>query len=348
MDSDIFKIKHYDYTLPEELIAQKPAVPRDSSALLVVNRQKAAMSRMVFSDIGRFLAAGDVLVLNNTEVIRARLSGENSRGKKIEVLLLKEKTPGLWEVLVRPGKAARLNDIISFNQGKLSARIVEKTESGSRLVLFDKIDLENILEEIGIVPLPPYIEKDTGDPNDYQTVYAAKRGAVAAPTAGLHFTKPLLGSLVEKGVIITYVTLHCGLATFRPIKVEDVRRHKIDSEWIEIPTSAVNEINAAKQNKRRVIGVGTTAIRTLESRAFLNSQGIFQVSPFSGETDLFITPGYNFKIIDAVISNFHTPRSTNLVLMAAFMGLGLTKKSYMRAREEKFRFFSFGDAMFIE
>jgi S-adenosylmethionine:tRNA ribosyltransferase-isomerase len=347
MDSDIFHLKHYDYEIPSELIAQEPASPRDSSCLLVANRADSSLKEKSFKDIIEFLKSGDVLVLNNTEVIRARLLGKNSKGQTVEVLLLREKSQGVWEVLVKPGKRAGVDEVLIFHEEKFQAKIIGKNISGSRIIEFNIANIDNILLEVGKVPLPPYIKREVKTPDDYQTVYAKKKGAVAAPTAGLHFTKKLLGAIEKKGVKIVYVTLHCGLPTFRPVKTEDIRQHVIGSEWIEIPELSAQIINRAKKDNRRVIGVGTTAIRTLESAAFLDEQGVFQVTPFQGETSLFIVSGYKFKIIDAVVTNFHTPCSTNLILMASFMGLNFMKESYFFAKQQKFRFFSFGDAMLI-
>ena len=347
MDSHIFDLSNYDYQLPKELIAQTPASPRDSSRLLVIKREKTSIEQTVFSDISRFLKPGDVLVLNNTEVIRARLHGENSQGAKIEVLLAGKIHEQCWEVLIKPAKRARPGEILSFAGGRLKASVLRAGESGLPVLDFGSFCLETVLPEIGEVPLPPYIKEALSKPDDYQTVYAAKQGAVAAPTAGLHFTQPLLDSLAAGGIDIVYVTLHCGLPTFRPIQAGDIRNHKIGSEWIELSAETADIINRAKAAHRRIIAVGTTAIRTLETTAFLNQNNTFQVKAFSGQTNLFIVPGYTFKMVDAVITNFHTPCSTNLVLMTAFICLELRQCAYSKAQQEKFRFFSFGDAMLI-
>jgi S-adenosylmethionine:tRNA ribosyltransferase-isomerase len=347
MDTGIFSLSHYTYDISRQLIAQEPVVPRDSSRLLVLDRKNGTIKEMIFRDITELLQQGDVLVLNNTEVIKARLPGEKKSGSKIEVLLLKQKSPGIWEVLVKPGKRARLGDEIVFAEGLLKAHILEKTPRGSRIIKFDSPDMEASLTQVGKVPLPPYIKRELDDFGGYQTVYAKKRGAVAAPTAGLHFTEELIERLKHKGVEIVYITLHCGLATFRPVKTGDIREHKIESEWVEITAEASQSINKAKDESRRVIGVGTTSVRALESAAFFNKEGSVRLRPMAFDTSLYILPGYRFKIIDVLVTNFHTPQSTNLILVASFCGLPLLKKSYSLAKEQNFRFFSFGDAMFI-
>jgi len=347
MEKDIFNRSHYDYQIPEILIAQEPAVPRDSCRLLMVDKGKGTVGEGIFKDIIDFFHQGDILVLNNTRVIKARLRGKKENGGKLEVLLLKKIRKGAWEVLVKPGKRARIGNKIIFDEGNLSAVIVDRTPQGSRIFEFSPPDLEDFLEEAGEVPLPPYIKKEVSDSSVYQTVYAKKGGAVAAPTAGLHFTNQLIEKLKRKGVKIVYVTLHCGLATFRPVKTEDIREHKIESEWVEILPRTAKAINQAKIEGNRIIAVGTTAVRTLESAAFLDSKGICRVKPCSGETNLYIVPGYKFKIIDTLITNFHTPCSTNLILVSSLCGLSLSKESYAYAKRRKFRFFSFGDAMLI-
>lgn len=313
----------------------------------MVNRQKATISEMVFRDVVDLLQAGDVLVINDTEVIKARLVGRKASGAKIEILLLKEKNPGIWEVLVKPAKRIRIHDRVIFGEGKLSAGIVARTVHGTWIAEFRPSDIEAILYKVGKVPLPPYIKRELEDFGPYQTVYAKKRGAVAAPTAGLHFTEDLIGKFQQKGIRIVDVTLHCGLATFRPVKVQDIRNHRIESERLEISDSAACAISLAKREGRRIIAVGTTSVRALESAAVLDKEARALARPFCGETNLYIIPGYQFKIIDAFITNFHTPCSTNLILAASFCGLELLKKSYSLAKELKFRFYSFGDAMFI-
>ncbi|MCK4519771.1 MAG: tRNA preQ1(34) S-adenosylmethionine ribosyltransferase-isomerase QueA [Candidatus Omnitrophica bacterium] len=343
MTEDIFDLKHYDFQIPKDLTAQEPAVPRDKCRLLVINRKNSCLKREVFRDIVNYLKKGDVLVLNNTKVIRAKLSARKMSGGKLEILLLKQKEKGVWEVLVKPGKRARVGDVISFERGGYKAKILDKTSSGSRILKFDFLDLESFLSRIGAVPLPPYIKKEVQDPDDYQTVYARREGAVAAPTAGLHFTPELIRKIEAKGVEVLYITLHCGLATFRPVKCKDIRNHPIESEWVEISLSVAQAINKAKKKGRRIIAVGTTGVRALESAAL----GETSIKAFSGSTNFYITPGYKFKVVDALITNFHTPLSTNLILVSSFANSALIKKSYLYARDEKFRFYSFGDAMLI-
>ncbi|MBN3039834.1 MAG: tRNA preQ1(34) S-adenosylmethionine ribosyltransferase-isomerase QueA [Candidatus Omnitrophica bacterium] len=348
MRESVYSISQYEYDLPRVLIAQKPAIPRDSSRLLILDRKKKSMEERVFSDIGQFLGSGDLLVLNNTEVIKARLLGETVKKSKIEVLLLKEQKTGFWQALVKPGRKAMPGSEIYFAQGKIKGRIVEKTSSGTRIICFEPKNIQELLDSVGKIPLPPYIKEDTKKDDDYQTVYAKEKGAVAAPTAGLHFTTGLLQGLRDKGVEVVYLTLHCGLATFRPVKCQDIREHDIESEMLEITPDSAKKINQAKDQQRRIIAVGTTVIRALESAAYKDPQGNFRVRPFNQETRLFIVPGYTFRIVDAVITNFHTPRSTNLILLASFCGLELIKNTYSYAKDKKMRFFSFGDAMFIQ
>jgi len=345
MISDVFSVSQYDFKIPQDLIAQEPASPRDNCRLLILDRKNSSLKSKVFSDIIDYLREGDVLVLNNTKVIRAKLEARRNSGAKIEILLLQEKENGIWEALVKPGKKARVGETISFSGGDYKAKIIGKTGSGSRILDFNPLDVDDFIARTGAVPLPHYIKKGVKDPDDYQTIYAKHKGAVAAPTAGLHFTPGLIKKIEEKGVKILYVTLHCSLATFRPVKCEDIRKHVIESERVEVTPSVAKSINQAKKNQQRIIAVGTTAIRSLES-AVSRDKGSW-VKAFSGSTSLYITPGYKFKVIDALISNFHTPFSTNLILVSAFASFPLIRQSYTYARDEKFRFYSFGDAMFI-
>lgn len=347
MKEDVFNLKNYVYDLPTELIAQKPLANRDCSRLLVLNRKDSTIKEAVFKDVADFFSKGDVLVLNNTKVIRAKLIGKKPSGAKIEVLLLKEKEKGLWEALVKPGKRARINDTIIFEPGVLEAKVIDKTEAGSRILKFNPRNFSKLLETVGQVPVPHYIKSQVKDLEIYQTVYAKHKGAVAAPTAGLHFTKELIAGLKAKGVEITYITLHCGLATFRPVKTQDVREHKIASEYIELSKQTAQIVNKAKKQGRRVIAVGTTSVRALESAA-VHKDKAFLVKDFYGDTRLYIRGPYKFKIIDALITNFHTPASTNLIMVSSFAGLGLIKEAYAFAQAHKFRFFSFGDAMLID
>ncbi|MCK4912318.1 MAG: tRNA preQ1(34) S-adenosylmethionine ribosyltransferase-isomerase QueA [Candidatus Omnitrophica bacterium] len=345
MTGDIFNLSQYDFKIPQDLIAQEPANPRDSCRLLVLDRKDSSLNTRIFRDIVDYLREGDVLILNNTKVIRAKLKANRSSGAKLEILLLEEKKKGVWEALVKPGKRARVGETINFSGGDYKAKIIDKTASGSRILDFRPLDVGDFIKKIGKVPLPHYIKKGVKDPDDYQTIYAKREGAVAAPTAGLHFTPELIKKIEEKGVKILYVTLHCSLATFRPVKCEDIRDHLIESERVEVTSLVAKTINQAKKNQQRIIAVGTTAIRSLESA--VSSKRGFWAKAFSGPTNLYITPGYKFKVVDALITNFHTPSSTNLVLVSAFAKPSLIRQSYTYAKDEKFRFYSFGDAMLI-
>ncbi|MBP7087787.1 MAG: tRNA preQ1(34) S-adenosylmethionine ribosyltransferase-isomerase QueA [Candidatus Omnitrophica bacterium] len=342
-----WSLEQYFYELPRELIAQEPTNPRDKCRLLVLNRTQETIKELYFFDIVDFLQKGDVLVLNNTKVIKARLYGQREKGAKVEILLLKKVNLGEWEVLVKPAKRARIKDTLIFKDGKLRAQVIAKTEKGSKIVQFFPADIENLLVQVGETPFPPYIKKTTASFEDYQTIYAKNEGAVAAPTAGLHFTEELLEKLLKRGINIVYLTLHCGLATFRPVKVPDIRKHDIDSEYVELSSQAAEIINKARSDKKRIIAVGTTAVRSLESAAFKDSKQKFMVKPFCGQTNLYITAGYDFKITDGLITNFHTPYSTNLILVSAFAGLEFIRRSYNYAIDRRLRFYSFGDAMFI-
>jgi len=346
MDKSFFDTEEYNFTIPKELIAQTPAKPRDSCRLLVIDRADSTIKETRFKKISEFFNEGDVLVLNDTKVIRARLEGVKQSGAKVEILLLGEVKKGVWRVLVNPGKRAKIGDQIIFKKDVLSAEVIDRTDQGGRILKFDPSNLDDFLLDLGQVPLPPYIKDNIQDPNDYQTIYAKKKGAVAAPTAGLHFTRELLSKLEDKGVVIAYITLHCGLATFRPVKVKDIRQHRIDSEWVDISSKTVKIINSAKKRGKRVIAVGTTAVRSLESAVSSKSEG--HITSFSGSTRLYITPGYEFKIVDALITNFHTPASTNLILVSSFASSRLIKDGYRLAKDKKFRFYSFGDAMLIK
>jgi len=342
-----FDLSEFGYTLPIELIAQKPQEKRDESRLLILDRQKKTVKEGIFKEIVDFLEKGDVLVLNDTKVIPARIFGRKQTGAKIEVLLLREIEKGLWEALIKPAKRIKLNQKIFFNQNSFWAELLEKKEDGINLIKFNTTDIKELLNKYGKLPIPHYIKKYPDEPNRYQTVYAQKEGAVASPTAGLHFTEELLEKLKLKGINIVYITLHCGLATFRPIKEKDIRRHKMPEEYYQISEDTAKIINQAKKEKRRVFACGTTTTRALETASFLDKDGIFKVKSESGNTKLFIYPGYQFKIIDGLITNFHLPYSTNLILVASFCGLDFILKAYQYAIERKFRFYSFGDAMLI-
>lgn len=342
-----FSLSNFDFSLPPELIAQEPLDTRDDSRLLIVNRQNQSVNENQFKNILDYLKAGDVLVLNNTKVMPVRLFAKKKSGAKIEILLLKETEPSIWEALIMPSKRLKTNDEIIFENSPVKAIVLDKTAIGARLLKFSTADVKSFINQVGLAPTPPYIKKEVDNQAKYQTVYAKVDGAIAAPTAGFHFTPELLKKIQDKNIAITYVTLHCSLATFRPVKTDDIRDHVIESEYIGIDQSTVDIINKAKKENRRIVGVGTTSIRTLESVAFIDETNTPQVKPFTGETKLYITPGYKFKIIDAVITNFHTPHSTNLVLVSCFASIDLIQKSYNYAIKNKFRFFSFGDAMLI-
>jgi len=347
MDKDIFNLRQYNYEVPPELIAQEPLPKREESRLLVVHRRKKWWEEVVFRDIVFFLRKGDVVVTNDTKVIKARLLARKKTGGHLEVLLLRERKEGVWEALVKPGKRAKVGDILFFgNTPQFSAYVRDKTQQGGRVLEFTPSEVKPLLDVYGKMPVPPYIKKEVEKDENYQTVYAFKEGAIAAPTAGFHFTEDTFARMRQKGVEVTYVTLHCGLHTFRPIKTSDIRVHPIEEEVFELSQETASCINEAKRQGRRVIAVGTTTIRTLESAAF-SKGGMYQVTSQKRGTDLYIYPGYEFKIIDAVVTNFHTPCSTNLVLISTFCGLDLTQRAYRYALRERFRFFSFGDAMFI-
>ena len=338
-------IKEFYYDLPEELIAQDPLADRSSSRLLTLDKNSGAFSHHVFRDIVDYLNPGDCLVLNNTKVIPARLMGEKEgTGAGIEVLLLKRKEGDIWETLVKPGKKARPGARISFGNGLLVGEVVDVVEEGNRLIKFEYEGIfEEILDQLGQMPLPPYITHRLEDKNRYQTVYAKHDGSAAAPTAGLHFTPELLEIIKEKGVKVAEVTLHVGLGTFRPVKVENILEHHMHSEFYMVEEDQAAIINETKKNGGRVICVGTTSCRTLESAT--GEDGILRAG--SGWTEIFIYPGYRFKILDALITNFHLPESTLLMLVSALAGRDNVMAAYEEAVKERYRFFSFGDAMLI-
>lgn len=339
------KTSDFDYELPTELIAQHPAEKRDHSRLLVMDKYTGAVEHHVFKDIVNYLHAGDVLVINNTKVIPARIFGTKEGGTaKIEVLLLKrdEMLPNTWEVLVHPGKRAKVGTVIDFGEGRLKGEVIENTSAGRKITFhFDGI-FEEILEDLGTMPLPPYIHEQLEDQTRYQTVYAKVDGSAAAPTAGLHFTKDLLALLKEKGVGIEEVLLHVGLGTFKPVNEEDIEDHEMHSEYYEISKETAERINQAKAEGRRIISVGTTSTRALESAA---RDG--RLIAGSGWTNIFIYPGYKWQIVDGLITNFHLPKSTLMMLVSALSKRELILNAYQEAVAQKYRFFSFGDAMFI-
>lgn len=339
-------VKDYDYDLPEELIAQDPLEDRSSSRLMVLDRQTGDVEHRHFTDILEYLHPGDCLVINNTRVIPARLFGvKEDTQAKIEVLLLKRKENDIWETLVKPGKKAKPGTKLVFGDGLLTAEVVDVVEEGNRLIQFHYDGIfEEILDQLGQMPLPPYITHQLKDKNRYQTVYAKYDGSAAAPTAGLHFTKELLQKVKDMGVDIAEVTLHVGLGTFRPVKVENVLDHRMHSEFYMVSQEAADKINRAKESGHRVIAVGTTSTRTLEAAADENGR----LHETSGWTEIFIYPGYQFKVIDALITNFHLPQSTLVMLVSALAGREHVLHAYEIAVKERYRFFSFGDAMLIQ
>jgi len=339
------KVSDFYYELPERLIAQTPLEQRQMSRLLVLDRKTGNIEHRHFKDLVEYLDKGDCLVLNDTRVIPARLLGlREDTGGKIEFVLLKQVDKDIWEVILKPGRRARPGTRFVFGGGALRARILDVVEQGNRLVEFEyEGTFEEVLDKVGIVPLPPYIKQKLKDPERYQTVYAREKGSAAAPTAGLHFTDELLAELKAKGIEIVYLTLHVGLGTFRPVKSETVEGHKMHSEYYRISSQACSTINAARDRGARIVAVGTTSCRVLETAA--DEDG--RVKPQEGWTDIFIYPGYRFKAIDAIITNFHLPESTLLMLVSAFAGRENILSAYKKAVELEYRFFSFGDAMFI-
>lgn len=339
------KTSDFYYDLPEELIAQDPLEDRSASRLLVLNKETGEIVHTIFKNIKNYLRKGDCLVLNDTKVIPARLIGEKEQsGGKIEFLLLKKISLDTWEIIVKPGKKAREGARVSFGGGLLTAEVEKVLPDGNRIVKFfyDGV-FENVLDKLGQMPLPPYITHTLKDKNRYQTVYAKNNGSAAAPTAGLHFTKELLEEISKMGVSIAYLTLHVGLGTFRPVKVDDVENHVMHSEYYNIDEKNAEIINNAKKNGGRIISVGTTSTRVLETVA--DESGFVKAK--SGETKIFIYPPYKYKIVDALITNFHLPESTLLMLVSALAGKDNIDRAYKQAVEMKYRFFSFGDAMFI-
>ena len=345
IDMNEMKLSDFNYELPQELIAQDPLLKRSDSRLMVLNRETGGIEHRHFSDVIEYLNPGDCLVVNNTKVIPARLFGSKEGTEaKIEILLLKRKENDVWETLVKPGKKAKPGTRISFGDGLLTGEVIDVVEEGNRLIKFTYDGIfEEILDQLGQMPLPPYITHQLKDKNRYQTVYAKHDGSAAAPTAGLHFTPELLEAIKAKGVNIAHVTLHVGLGTFRPVKVEDVTNHHMHSEFYIVEEDQAKLINETKQRGGKIVSVGTTSCRTLESAT--DDQGILQAG--SGWTDIFIYPGYKFKMIDRLITNFHLPESTLLMLVSALAGKDKIMAAYEEAVKERYRFFSFGDAMII-
>ena len=341
---DYTNVNTYDYFLPEELIAQTPVEPRDISRMIVFDKSTRGIEHKHFYDIADYLVAGDVLVINNTRVLPARLYGYKSTGAKLEVLLLKRHSINVWECLMKPAKRLHIGDELVFNE-ELKCKLLEIMPDGNRKIefIYDGV-LEDILSRVGTMPLPPYIREKLKDQERYQTVYSKKVSSSAAPTAGLHFTTKLMDKLKAKGVIFAEVTLDVGLGTFRPCKEEDITKHEMHTEHYNITAEACEIINKAKAEGRRVIAVGTTSVRTLESVARYG----LPLKPTSEDTSIFIYPPYQFKVVDALITNFHLPKSTLIMLVSAFMGLDNTMNVYNTAVENKYRFFSFGDCMLIK
>jgi S-adenosylmethionine:tRNA ribosyltransferase-isomerase len=343
-DNPIYKKSTYHYDLPEELIAQNPAEPRDSARLLVYNRKEKTVEHKIFRDIYDYLKKGDVLVINNTKVLPARLMGKKDKtGASIEMLLQKRINLTDWEVVVKPGKRCKIGTKVIFSD-ELSCVVIGDTDSGCKIVKFTFVGrFEEVLLKVGETPLPRYIKHSNSSPESYQTVYAKIEGSSAAPTAGLHFTTELLQRLKDKGVEVVEVLLHVGLGTFRPVKEDNILDHEMHTEYYEVSQDAADKINTARKEGRRIIATGTTSVRTLESAT--TDDGIIHAG--SGETGIFIYPGYKYKMVDALITNFHLPESTLIMLVSAFMGTEETLRVYNIAVKEKYRFYSFGDAMFI-
>ena len=339
------KLSDFNYELPQELIAQDPLLKRSDSRLMVLNRATGGIEHRHFSDVIEYLNPGDCLVINDTKVIPARLIGvKEDTGASIEVLLLKRHDDKVWETLVKPGKKARVGARISFGEGKLVGEVIDIVEEGNRLIRFEYEGIfEEVLDELGQMPLPPYITHRLEDKDRYQTVYATHTGSAAAPTAGLHFTKELLAQIKEKGIKIARVTLHVGLGTFRPVKVENILEHHMHSEYYEMSEEVANILNETKKNGKRIISVGTTSTRTLET--VMTKYNTFKKC--FGNTDIFIYPGYKFKAVDVQITNFHLPKSTLVMLVSAFASREIILNAYKEAVNRKYRFFSFGDSMMI-
>jgi S-adenosylmethionine:tRNA ribosyltransferase-isomerase len=336
-------LSDFDYDLPADLIAQTPIRPRDHSRLLVLCRDSGAIAHRRFLDLPEYLHTGDIAVFNDTRVFPARLRGRREpTGAAVEALLLREQAPGVWDALVKPGRRVRIGDELSFS-GELRARVVARTPGGGRRLAFpSQMDIDEALARVGETPLPPYIHRAPDHPDDYQTIYARRRGSSAAPTAGLHFTPRVMRELEARGVRAAWLTLHIGLATFRPIREEEVERHEMHAEWCHIPAETVEAIEAARARGGRCFAVGTTTARALETAARRGN-----LEPFDGETNIFITPGYRFRAVDALLTNFHMPRSTLLLLVCAFAGRERVLAAYDEAVRERYRFLSFGDAMLI-
>jgi len=346
-------INEFNYYLPPDLIAQEPLFQRDKSRLMVLGRQSGRWEHKYFPDLVNYLTPGDVLVFNETKVIPARLYGQKvNGGARVEVLLIQEQPGGLrWETLVRPARRVKAGSLLTFGNGLLTGKVVEETEAGGRIIEFQNEDnisagalnLTPLLEKIGLMPLPPYIKKYPADPTRYQTVYARQEGSIAAPTAGLHFTPELLTQIKEKGGQVVFVLLHVGLGTFQPVRKKIISRHQMHPEYFSVGENAAEVINEGRRQGKRIIAVGTTTIRCLETVALESGE----VKPGAGWTDLFIYPGYRFKVVDSLVTNFHLPRSTLLFMVSAFAGREKILQAYQEAMRQRYRFYSFGDAMLI-
>ena len=343
-----YKLGDFDYPLPKKYIAQYPGEKRDQAKLMVVNKKTKTIEHKKFNNIGDYLRKNDLLILNNTKVFPARLFATKDRtDAKVEVFLLRELAKNLWEVMVRPARKVRIGNKLVFTS-KLMCDVIDNTVSGGRVVRFeseDQSELNDIFNRIGTSPLPPYItrEPEPSDKKRYQTVYATERGAVAAPTAGLHFTNGLINRLEKKGVKIEYITLHIGLGTFRPVQVEDLNRHQMDSEYFEVSPKTAMAINEARKKHRKIVAIGKSTIRALETVVVSG----FMVSPKRGWTDKFIYPPYEYKMVDSMVTNFHMPKSTLMMMVSAFADINLLKKAYREAKKHDYRFLSYGDAMII-
>ncbi len=341
------KLSLFDYDLPEELIAQYPLEKRDESRLMVLNRQTKSIQHSKFLELHSFLESGDLLVLNNTKVIPARLIGRKERsGGKVEILLISPKGEGLWEALVKHSSRMSIGTKVIFGKGEYIARIMDKTESQGRLIQFEnENEVKDLLNKYGKPPLPPYVKRETDeeDKKRYQTIYAKYNGAIAAPTAGLHFTESVFNKLKSKGIEIVEITLHVGLGTFQPVKVENIEEHEIHSEYLTVNPDTAQRINQTKAEGGKIVAVGTTSVRALESAS--DENGI--IKPYSGFTNIFIYPGYKFRIVDKLITNFHLPKSTLIMLVSAFAGRDFIMSAYNEAIKERYRFYSYGDAMLI-
>ncbi len=346
MDTQFMKTNDFYYDLPKELIAQHPAEPRDSCRLLTLNRQTGQLEHTVFSRLPELLCPGDLLVVNNSKVIPARLIGvKQPTGAVCEILLLKQRGNDSWECLAKPGKRMKAGTVVSIGEGLLTATVTDTLPDGNKLVSFQYQgnNIFTVLDQVGKMPLPPYITEQLEDNEQYQTIYAAQLGSAAAPTAGLHFTDEVFAALKQKGIDVAQVTLHVGLGTFRPVQEDDIRNHQMHTEWYSVDQTAADKINRAKAQGGRVICIGTTSCRTLES--VWKKYG--KICPCCGDTDIFIYPGYQFGVMDGLLTNFHLPESTLIMLVSAFAGYDRTMNAYRTAVAEKYRFFSFGDAMLI-